>query len=267
MATVAPEYEDRGMSVGRVFQRAFSAITQNPLVVLGLALVVGALPGLVMTYLFVTMGLLSPGMLQPGAVSFRAIMGATLLSTLIGIVIAAIVQGALTRAVVTASEGRKATFGEALSTGLKVILPLIGLSIVVAVGIGIGFVLLFVPGVILLLMWAVAVPVLVVERVGVFDALRRSAELTKGSRWKILGLFIVLVIIYWVCSAVLGVVGLKMYGAGTAVGGLTIANILGSVVLGTIFNTLWGTIQPSLYVELRQAKEGDSADRLAEVFA
>ena len=48
---------------------------------------------------------------------------------------------------------------------------------------------------------------------------------------------------------------------------LKIANILGSVVLGTIFNTLWGTIQPSLYVELRQAKEGDSADRLAEVFA
>jgi hypothetical protein len=29
----------------------------------------------------------------------------------------------------------------------------------------------------------------------------------------------------------------------------------------------WGTIQPLLYVELRQWKEGDSADNLAEVFA
>jgi hypothetical protein len=107
----------------------------------------------------------------------------------------------------------------------------------------------------------------VVERVGIFEALRRSGDLTKGSRWKILGLFIVLLLIYWALQAVLGVVGLTMYGAATAGAGLTIASLIGSVVLGTIFNTLWGTVQPSLYVELRQTKEGDSAERLAEVFA
>ena len=48
MATAVPVFEDRRMSVGRVFQRAFSAIASNPLVILGLALVVGALPGLLM---------------------------------------------------------------------------------------------------------------------------------------------------------------------------------------------------------------------------
>ena len=267
MATVAPSYDDNRMSVGRVFQRAFSALAQNPVVIIGLAFVVGALPGLVMSFLLVKMGFFSPAGLQSGAFSFRTLMGATFVSTLVGIVIAALVQGALTRAVVTASEGRRATFGESIATGLRVILPLIGLSIVFAVGVAIGFILLFVPGVVLLLMWAVAVPALVVERVGIFDALRRSAELTKGARWKILGLFLVLLLIYWVLEAILGVVGLKMYGAATAATGLTVANIIGSVILGTVFNTLWGTIQPSLYVELRQAKEGDSAERLAEVFA
>jgi hypothetical protein len=39
------------------------------------------------------------------------------------------------------------------------------------------------------------------------------------------------------------------------------------MILGTIFNVLWGTIQPSLYVELRQAKEGESSESLAQVFA
>lgn len=267
MATVAPVYDDNQMSVGRVIQRAFSAFRQNPAVILGLAFLVGAVPGLLLSYLFIKLGFFTPGGLRSGAFSFRALMGATLVSTMIGIVIAALVQGALTRAVITASEGRRATFAESISTGLRVVLPLIGLGIVFAVGVALGFVLLVVPGIILLLMWAVAVPTLVVERVGIFDALRRSAELTKGSRWRILGLYVVLVIIYWVFEAVIGVVGLKMYGSLAAASGFTLGNVIASIILGTVSNTLWGTIQPSLYVELRQAKEGDSAERLAEVFA
>jgi hypothetical protein len=255
------------MSIGRTFQRAFSALSLNPLVVLGLALIVGALPGLLMSYLFVQFGLTSPGALQAGALSFRAFMGATFFSTVIAMVIGALVQGALTRAVVSANEGRRATFGECLSTGFQVFLPLIGVSILFSIGVGIGFVLLFIPGIILLLMWAVAIPALVTERTGVFGAFSRSAELTKGSRWKILGLFLVLGVIYWLLSIVLGLIGLKMYAPATSPTGLTIANIVGSMILGTIFNVLWGTIQPSLYVELRQAKEGESSESLAQVFA
>jgi hypothetical protein len=267
MATVVSEYEERRMSVGRVFQRAFSAIAQNPGVVVGLALAIGALPGLLMSFLFVQFGFFSPAGIQSGAISFRTLMGATFISGLVGMVIAALVQGALTRAVVSANEGRSASFGECLSTGLRVALPLIGLGIVFAIAVGAGFVLLIVPGVILALMWSVAVPALVVENTGVFGSLSRSAELTKGSRWKILGVFFVLLVGYWILSLVLGLVGLRMYGPGTSVTGFTVANILGSVILGTIFNMLWGTIQPSLYVELRQARDGDSAEHLAEVFS
>lgn len=265
MATTVPVYEERQVSIGRVFQRAVSAVTLNPAVVLGLALVVGALPGLIITYLFVQLGLTSASALRSGALSFREMMAAGLLSGVISMVIAALVQGALTRAVVAANEGRKATFGESLATGLRVLLPLIGLSILFAIGVGIGFILLLVPGIILLLMWAVAVPALVVERTSVFGAFTRSSELTKGSRWKILGLFLALVVIYWLLSAILGMVGLKMYGASATA--ITAGNLIGSFVLGTIFNVLWGTIQPSLYVELRQAKEGGSLENLEEVFA
>jgi hypothetical protein len=34
-----------------------------------------------------------------------------------------------------------------------------------------------------------------------------------------------------------------------------------------VFNAIWGTVQPSLYVELRQSKEGESMESLAQVFA
>jgi hypothetical protein len=267
MASTAPVYEDRTVSIGRVFQRAFSAIALNPLVIIGLALVVGAIPGLLMTYVFVQSGLTTPATLQPANFSPGRIIGVGLISALLSMVIAALVQGAMTRAVVSANEGQRATFGQSLSTGFRAALPLIGLSILYAIGVGFGFVLLIVPGVILLLMWAVAVPSLVIERTGIMAAFGRSSELTKGSRWKILGLFLVLVVTYWLCSLVLGIVGLSMYGANTSAAGLSVGNLIGSIILGTIFNVLWGAIQPSLYVELREAKEGTSMGNLEQVFA
>lgn len=103
------------------------------------------------------------------------------------------------------------------------------------------------------------------ERRGIFAAFSRSSELTKGARWKIFGLSLVLLVIYWLLSIVVGMVGLGMYRPANPAG-FTIANIIGSIVVGTVFNMLWGTIQPSLYVELRQAKEGDSMENLEQVF-
>ncbi len=266
MATATPVVEERRMSTGRVFQRAFSAISINPIVILGLALVVGALPGLIMSYLLYRFGLSSPNALRTGAISPGGFAWAMFFSSMIMLVISAFVQGALTRATVSANEGTRASFGESLSAGVRVILPLIGLSILLALGVALGFILLIVPGVILLLMWAVAVPALVVERNGILAAFSRSAELTKGARWKIFGLFLALLVVYWLLSIIVGIVGLGMY-APTGATGFTITNVIGGVVVGTIFNTLWGTIQPSLYVELREWKEGTSIGNLAQVFA
>jgi len=255
------------MDVGRVFQRAFAAIKLNPVVILGLALVVGAVPGLLMAYFTVQMGLMTPDAFRTGAVSFSTIIGAAVISTIISLVISALVQGALTRATVSAIEGRRASFGESLGTGVRVILPLIGLSLLWAFGVGIGFVFLIVPGVILLLMWAVCIPALVIERQGVFAAFGRSATLTKGARGKILGIMFVVLVIYWLMSAILGLVGLAGFGTGNAGPSLTVANVIGSIVVGTLFNALWGTVQSSLYIELRHWKEGDSAENLEQIFA
>jgi hypothetical protein len=265
MAAVAPLYEDRRVSVGRVFQRAFSAISLNPVVILTLALLIGAVPGVIMSYFFFKLRLFSPAAMSTGAISSSAIAGAAFLSFVIGLLISALVQGALTRATVSANEGIKATFGESIAAAVRVLTPLIGLTILWAFGVGIGVVLLLVPGIILLMMWSVAVPSLVIERQGVFAAFRRSAELTKGARWKIFGLSLVLLVIYWLLSLVVGLVGLGMYNPAKAEE-FTAVNLIGSLIVSTIFNTLWGTVQPSLYVELRQWKEGGSLENLEQVF-
>jgi uncharacterized membrane protein len=189
-----------------VFERTFSTIGRNFVVVLGFALFVGAVPGLLLTYGLGRTGLMTPAKLASG--SFGTFFGVLLGSVLIGIVLSTLVQAALTRVTVQSSEGGTVSFGDALGTAFSVILPLIGLATVAGIGIMLGMILLIVPGVILFLMWSVAAPALVVEREGVFAALARSAELTKGARWKIFGIFLILMIGYWLISIVVGLVGL-----------------------------------------------------------
>jgi len=265
MATTLPLGEDRSVSIGRVFQRAFSAITFNPAVILGLALIVGALPQVLLGYLFYRAGVGNPEAIRTGSMTVNSMIGAFAISTTVSFVISALVQAALTRAAVSANEGVRASFAESLGTGLRVVVPLIGLSILFGLGIGLGFMLLIVPGIIVMVMWAVAVPSLVIERNGIFNAFSRSAELTSGARWKIFGLFLLLLVIYWLLSVVAGIVGLSASGPGMRNFG--VANMIGGAVVGTLFNALWGTVQPSLYVELRRAKEGDSVDSLEQIFA
>lgn len=265
MATAAPIYEDRSVSIGRVIQRALSAVQLNPVVVVGLALLVGALPALVITFVFVQLGL---GTSQASVTTFSLarLFGATFFSNLILMVVSALVQGAMTRATVSATEGRRATFGESFAAAGRVLLPLIGLSILLGIGVALGFVLLIIPGLILMLMWSVAVPALVVERAGVMAAFRRSAELTKGARLKIFAMFLVIGVIFVLLSYLFRLVGMGMYST-NSITGLTVGSIVGSLVVSTIGNVLWGTIQPSLYVELRQSKEGASIESLENVFA
>jgi hypothetical protein len=259
MASV-PAFEDRGMSIGRVFQRAFSTITHNPIVVLGIAIVVGALPSVIITYVMRSLRAGDPN------TDLSRIWGTMVITWVLAVIIGAIVQGALTRAVAAENEGQRASFADCVATALRVLLPLLGVGFIYGLAIGVGFILLIVPGIIVMLIWSVAGPAVVVERNGVMMALSRSAELTKGARWKIFGLFLVLLVIYILVFTVLVTLGLGGASAASA-GGPTASNLVGSAITAITFNLLWGTIQPSLYVELRQWKEGGSIENLQEVFA
>src|SRR5262245_24344715 len=83
---------------------------------------------------------------------------------------------------------------ESLSAVLRHVLPIGGLAFVSILSIQLGFILLIIPGLILCAMWFVAGAACVVERLGPWTSLRRSYELTKGHRWKLFGLVLLLII-------------------------------------------------------------------------
>lgn len=277
MATVTATIRDRTMSADRVFGLAFGTIAHNPLVTLGLAFFFGAIPTFLSTYV---VGILRSESIRTATagqvVSVQkyvyAFYGITVIAWLLNLMIMALTQAVLTRATVAEGEQRHASFAESLGAGLRVLLPLIVLMILLGLAVMAGLILFIVPGVILYVMWSVATPALVQERGGVLRAFSRSRELTRGARWKVFGILLVLLIVYWLISALSGILMLMSGGMNAAALAMQQQQMpLGFVVLtlvvGTITNVLWGTIQASLYVELKQWKEGDSVENLEQVFA
>ena len=61
--------------------------------------------------------------------------------------------------------------------------------------------------------------------------------------------------------------GMSALAAQMASGQVPIGYTLFSLVFTTILAAIWGTIQTSLYISLRNWKEGPQTEALAEVFA
>jgi len=103
-------------------------------------------------------------------------------------------------------------------------------------------------------------------------AFGRSNQLTKGNRWRIFGLFVVIWLLLLVVGTVLGLVSAaSMYSAGAlenpAAAALSPVNIVINIVQQTITGMLFTALFSVLYVELRRAREGLGAEGLAEIFS
>ena len=145
-------------------------------------------------------------------------------------------------------------------------LPIIGISICVAFVIGIGFICLIVPGIILWCVFSVSVPALVEERRGVFGSMGRSRELSRGARLQIF----LLGVLFWVFSLVIGgvfsvVTGMAGFAPGQIMPDPLIAGV-GNGLATSLTNVISTVIIAALYVELREVKEGATTSDLAEVF-
>jgi hypothetical protein len=115
-----------------------------------------------------------------------------ILAQIVNLVVGAVLAMGLIRATLAVTEGRKPDISMLFrSEGLG---AYVVASILVTLGVLIGFILLIVPGIILLIMWHFFGYVIVDNpETGAIDAMRRSAEITKGHRWALFGLGLLLI--------------------------------------------------------------------------
>lgn len=239
-------------SISNVFSNTFGVIGRNAALFLGLSLIIVGVPQLLLGLL------VTPQATDPMAL-FTSV--ATLLASVAGYILYFFLTIVLQSSLIVASAndlaGRPVNFGACVTSAIGKLFPLIGLGIVMAIALTFGFLLFIIPGVILYLMWMVAVPVMMVENLSVFDSLSRSSRLTSGSRWKLLGL----IVVFFVFSMIIGI----------PFGMLSVISPMVSVVVGALVGALSAAVGAAgiaaVYIELRGSKEGTSTDQLATVFA
>lgn len=255
------------LDIGRVISRTFSTLGANVAPFFLLSLIFAGLPNVAVGYLVQQFFL--PWFYansDPANLGWQGLLlqfGVTLVLLLP----AYILIGALTHGSIVYLNGGRATIGDCLGTGLKLSLPLLGLGLLTTLGIGLFMLLLIVPGIMAATRWAVAAPALVVERTGVMDAFGRSEELVRGSRWRIFWL----IVIWFIASFGIQVV-VESALSSVMVWALTLGDYAFLVIFGItgIYSAISSMIgaagTASLYYELRTIKEGATSEELAKVF-
>ncbi len=236
--------------ISRVISRAFQTIGANAALFFGLSLILSGVPSAVFEYWQTQFGLARGGNPDPEIFLTWGFWSPLLGALLVGIVTNAVLQAALTRATVMHLSGETPGIGQSLAVGLSMLLPMIVIGILSSIAIGFAMLLLIVPGIILWLIWSVTVPVYVQERVGPFGSFGRSAELTSGARASIFLLMLAVVIGLWVLSAIGGAIGLVAMAASPLV------TVVISALTGALGSMVMVTVIASIYVELRDVKDG-----------
>jgi hypothetical protein len=152
------------------------------------------------------------------AIAFVIYLGAAVISALLGragaigallafvveIIAAFLLQAALVKAVQDVRDGRAdLSIGETVSAATPYIWSVFAASCLAGIAIAIGLALLIVPGLYLITIWAVIVPVIVLERTGVFGSFGRSYRLVRGRAWHVFVTLVLLFVILLVVQLVL----------------------------------------------------------------
>ena len=179
----------RPLSTGELLDRTFSLYRSH----FGLFLGLFALPHLfVLAYQCIGLTFQSPNPQLPN-ILLNAVwsMGAGFLS----LAASAASQAATVIAVSEVHLDRPAGVADSFSRVKGQILPVIGLSLLVGLAAGAACIALLVPGILLFVMWSLAVPAKVLENRGVLDSMSRSMDLTKGNRWRIFVIWLLFILL------------------------------------------------------------------------
>jgi hypothetical protein len=235
-AQPTPRPPGKRISVGEVISETFSIYGQNLGALLGSAIVV-----------FIVVGLLA-GILQ-AAGGFILI----LLASAIRIAGNALYTGFVVKLVEDTRDGRRDFgVGDLFSAAAPFILPLIGFGILFAIGVTIGFLFLIVPGLILITFWSVGAPAIVVEGIGPIDAFKRSWQLVRGDAWAVFGVLLVVLLIVIGIGVVLGALA-------TPIGDGEAATWIASIISATVTAPIFAIAVTVLYYDLAGGPAGGAS--------
>ena len=258
------------MSVGDVLDGAFKLLKAN---VRTIFLVVASITVPVqLASAFLLREQVSPGILnilrdptvaQDQAAFSLGDAGTSLLTTVLSLVTAPLIAGAVSRVCAASYLGQQVGPGDALRTTLRRLPALLAAGFLAGLAIIGGFLLCILPGIALAVLYTVVVPAMMIEEIGPIEGLRRSWRLVKPRFWGVLGI----VALAWIISAFIGnLLGGAPSAIGTLFGGslawLWIA--VGAVLSTLVSAPITAIVDTLLYFDGRIRNEGFDLQVMAQ---
>ena len=157
-----------------------------------------------------------------------------------------LLQAALVKAVQDVRDGRvDLDFGQTVSAALPFVGSVALASILASIAIGIGFLLIIIPGLILLTFWSLIVPWIVLGGAGAMESFGRSWRTVRGYAWNVFGTYVLTFLIWIAAGIVLSVILLALPYAWR--------NFISSVVSGTLVAPFVALVVTLVYYRLTAA--------------
>ena len=183
-----------------------------------------------------------------GLLSLAHLVG-VLLAEIVELFAAFLLQATLVKAVQDVRDGRAdLSIGETVSAATPYIWSVAAASILAGIAITIGLLLVIVPGLWLITIWAVIIPCIVIERSGALNSFGRSRALVRGHGWHVFGTLVLVFIILIVVNFVLGIIFSALP--------LLWRNGLSTVVSGTLVSPFLALVVTLIYYRLVGATSG-----------
>lgn len=285
----------RPLTLGDIFGGAIQTVRRNPRATLGLAAVV--------TFAFMTIPTVATVLLGAsgemasldftnGETGDAGLVVATLASSVFDLLSSIVVTGLIVAVVEGALIGRRVGAGEAWQRSRGRLLPLLGFTLLVgvgliltfgvpialgvvvgvvvgstplAVGLGVlgGLVGLVLTSILYVRYVLLAAPVLVLEGQGVFASLRRAGHLARGEFWRLLGIYLLAALVTTFVSqvitipfAIAGVVAGALLPSSWSLAGVLLTSNVATVLTGALVGPFSASVVALQYYDQRFRKEG-----------
>jgi hypothetical protein len=199
--------------------------------------------------------------IQPGA-SDGGFVALSALGELLAVLALLFSVGAAYRILLGRHLHHPAGLSESFSFARDRWLPLLGVSILFAVAVIVGFILIIIPGIYLLVALGLAVPVLMAEDRRGLQALGRSRELVAGEWWHVLGCILVAGIVAGIGQILISVIGSAVASGVHSLTGYLAINAIVSVLVSILFYPFTAAVPVVIYVDMLVRKRDPQLERL-----
>jgi len=241
----AAQASDRDFCLGHVFAQSFSILGRHWLPFFLLFVIASLLLNIPVTFTeedspFTDVAI-AMGVAQVLYAAFGAFAGA-----------------AVADAAINDMRGRPVDMSAALRAALRRYFPALGATAIVTVLAFVGLPFMLFPAAIVISVYFVVLPACVVEGLGPLQSLRRSAELTRGYRWRIFG--------FWFAIMMIEVIGQAQLDQATRPLGNNVLILAPQIAWDMVAGAFLAVASVVTYRDLRIAKEGIEPDQTATVF-